>query len=371
MIVHLYEELGDALRRALERHVRVRALGRARASCSSRATASARSRSTTPSSAVSLLFGSELKALLEHPRCPATLDLDAPLAVPRARVRARRRARSSRASGSCQAGTSSAGATGAPLGRALLGSRVRPATTRRRSTTSTSRSSRLLSRGGPPSPDQRRPARRVPERRDRLELGRRDDGRRSPAGPSRRSRSGSTSELRRVGARPPRRRALRHRPPRGDVFTPRRDARPPADRRRLPRRAVRRRLDPPDLPALALHARARHRRTRRRRRRRAPRRLPDLPADRARSSTACRASSTSASSSRSPTGCPSRRELQLRLQAQAVPPRRGRAGRRAAPDLARLVHPRGASALLTRGPPTRSRSSGKRSARPDETGSSG
>ena len=66
-----------ALRRAPERHVRLRALGRRRdASCCSRATGSARSRSTTPSSASRLLFGSELKALLEHPRCPRELDLE-------------------------------------------------------------------------------------------------------------------------------------------------------------------------------------------------------------------------------------------------------------------------------------------------------
>ena len=76
VIVHLYEERGRRLRRAPERHVRVRALGRrAPGARSSPATASARSRSTTPSSAATLLFGSELKALLEHPRVPARARL--------------------------------------------------------------------------------------------------------------------------------------------------------------------------------------------------------------------------------------------------------------------------------------------------------
>ncbi len=47
-ILHLYEERGDDGRRGARRHVRVRALGRARSSgCCSRATAAARSRSST------------------------------------------------------------------------------------------------------------------------------------------------------------------------------------------------------------------------------------------------------------------------------------------------------------------------------------
>ena len=60
----LYEEHGDALRRAPARHVRVRDLGRARAggSCS-RATASGSSRSTTATTAGELAFASELRAL--------------------------------------------------------------------------------------------------------------------------------------------------------------------------------------------------------------------------------------------------------------------------------------------------------------------
>ena len=77
-IVHLYEEEGAALRRAARGHVRVRDLGRAPpASCSSRATASASSRCTTRGSPGGFVFGSEIKALLEHPAVPRDLDEEA------------------------------------------------------------------------------------------------------------------------------------------------------------------------------------------------------------------------------------------------------------------------------------------------------
>ena len=65
VILHLYEEHGDALRRSPARHVRARALGRARGGgCCSRATASASSRCTTRATAEALVFGSEQKAIL-------------------------------------------------------------------------------------------------------------------------------------------------------------------------------------------------------------------------------------------------------------------------------------------------------------------
>ena len=138
----------------------------------------------------------------------------------------RRRTRSSRACGSCPGGhvlrwrdgrTSRSSSTGiSPSSRraAPTGRRVRR------------RVPRAPSRRRAPPPDQRRPARRVPQRRDRLELGRRDDGRRA-AGRRREDLLDRVrrAELRRVGARP---RVAAHfgTDHHEEVFTPERDARP-------------------------------------------------------------------------------------------------------------------------------------------------
>ena len=59
----------------------------------------------------SLLFGSELKALLAHPSCPRELDFDEPHADTSRSSTCRRRSRSSRASGSCPGVTCFAGTT--------------------------------------------------------------------------------------------------------------------------------------------------------------------------------------------------------------------------------------------------------------------
>ena len=86
----------------------------------------------------SLLFGSELKALLEHPRCPRGLDAAGSPATSRSST-SRRRTRSSRASRSCPAATCSAGTTGrrrssptgtSPSTRARRGSAARTTTSR-------------------------------------------------------------------------------------------------------------------------------------------------------------------------------------------------------------------------------------------------
>ena len=77
-----YEEWGPGCARALQRHVRVRDLGRPqRASCSWPAIATASSRSTTPTSGDELLFGSEIKSLLEHPAFRARGEPSAPARV--------------------------------------------------------------------------------------------------------------------------------------------------------------------------------------------------------------------------------------------------------------------------------------------------
>ena len=140
-------------------------------------------------------------------------------------------------------------------------------------------------------------------------------------------------------ARAARRRALRHRPPRGGLHARASCSTLLPDGRRRPRRAVRRRLDPADVPPLPLHARA------------VTVALggdggdellagyPTFAADRvARLYRAAARCSTSGSSSRSPTAARLDDELQPRLQAQAVPPRRRARPQRPARHVARLVH---------------------------------
>ena len=98
--------------------------------------------------------------------------------LPGARVRARAALDLRRGQQAAGRPRPSSGETGGSSVERVLGPLVRAATSRARRTTSTSTSSAARSaRGGAAAPRQRRAARRVPERRHRLELGRRDDGR--------------------------------------------------------------------------------------------------------------------------------------------------------------------------------------------------
>ena len=170
-----------ALRRAAERHVRVRALGRARAASSLLARDRFGKKPLYYADVGgTLLFGSELKALLEHPRCPRELDADslsrylaleyvpAPHAIFEG-VRKLPGGHVPRAGGTDGARSSATGT-----------SRSGPLERDRPDEEYVEEFRERLPRSGPPAARERRPARRVPERRDRLELGRRDDGRRAP-----------------------------------------------------------------------------------------------------------------------------------------------------------------------------------------------
>ena len=153
-----------------------------RARCS-RAIGSARSRSTTPTSAATLPLRVRAQGAARAPalsaetsistRSPAYLALEY---VPTPRRDLRPASRSSRAARAC------AGGTVGPRSSSTGISRSEP--TRRRAPTSeyVEEFRELLPRGRAPAPGQRRPAGRVPQRGDRLELGRRDDGRRAARG---------------------------------------------------------------------------------------------------------------------------------------------------------------------------------------------
>ncbi len=174
VIVHLYEEHRRALRRAAERHVRVRALGRR----ARRELLLARDRfGKKPlyyaDSDDSLLFGSELKALLQHPSCPRELD---PTSLARYLALEYVPTRASIFEGVAEAPrrTRPALARRPDVGRAYwdLSFDERDATP----LTDDEYADELreqLRDGRPAPPGERRSARRVPERRHRLELGRR------------------------------------------------------------------------------------------------------------------------------------------------------------------------------------------------------
>ena len=134
----------------------------------------------------------------------------------------------------------------------------------------------------------------------------------------------------------------------------------------VPRRAVRRRVDPADLPALAVHARVGHGRARRRRRATScSPGYPTFPAERvARLYAMPRAAPRARRRSARRPAAGLHGELQLRLQAQALPARGGGcrrtcATRRGSARSRRPSRPR----CSTGSRPIRSRSSGARSPR--------
>ena len=128
-----------------------------------------------------LLFGSELKSLVEHPQCPRDLDLDALsrylaleyVPTPYSIFAGIRK---------LPGGHLLRWRDGRISARAVLGSRARPDEPPRPDEEYVEEFRELFRRSRPSAPGQRRPARRVPQRRDRLQLGRSDDGRRPPAG---------------------------------------------------------------------------------------------------------------------------------------------------------------------------------------------
>ena len=325
VIVHVYEECGDALRRAPERDVRVRALGRRRgASCCSRATGSARSRSTTREIGrlAALRLGAQ-GAARRIPGCPRELDLDGLSRLPRARVRARA-AHDLRGRPQAAGRARLAGATARSTVERYWDARVRARDRRHRATTSRARSSaRCSATAVRRRLVERRAARRVPERRDRLERGRRAHGRgRCRRSASRRSRSASTS------------RASTSRRTRG--------AWPSTSAPTTTRRSSRRRrvdllptvvdfLDEPfaDASVLPTYLLSRFAREQSRWRSAATAATSCSPATRRSRPSASRGSSRAPAAARArwsaplSSGCRCRRQLQPRLQAQALPPRGG------------------------------------------------
>ena len=379
VIVHLYEELGAALRRAAERHVRVRALGRA--------PTAARPRARPLREEAALLRRARRRAALRlgaqgaarAPALPARRSTSTSLSrVPRARVRPDA-ALDPR--GRQEAAGRAPAASGATDGRRSSSTGISRSAERRRARArraSTSRSSASCFREAV----RRRlvsdvPLGRVPERRNRLELGRRDDGEPLPAGAVKTFSIGfgerSFDESAHARAR---RRALRHRPPRGGLHA--------RDRCSTCCPTVADVLDEPFADASILPTYLLSRFTRES----VTVALggdggdellagyPTFPADRvARLYRGAAAAARAASSCRSPTAARLDGELQPRLQAQALPraarvapptspaPRRGSAPSR--PTEQRRAAHRDAAAI-------RSRSSGARSrALRRETGSSG
>ena len=130
MIVHLYEEHGRALRRAAERHVRLRALGRGSAASSLLARDRFGKKPLYYADlGRSLLFGSELKALLAAPALPARARLRRASPATSRSSTCPHRARSSRASAKLPGGHFLLLERRPDVGRAVLGPVLRRATT--------------------------------------------------------------------------------------------------------------------------------------------------------------------------------------------------------------------------------------------------
>ena len=188
---------------AVQRDVRVRALGRARsASSSSRATATASSRSTTRVATDTFLFGSEIKALLAHPGVPRR-------ARPRALCSSTSPSRTSSPTGPCSKACSCsrrghhlavARRRRSLAAEAVLGLRV-PRAGRQASTSASTveELDRLFAPGGRPPARQRRARRLLPQRRHGLRVDHRDRGARSSP-TCERSPSGSTCTPRRASS---------------------------------------------------------------------------------------------------------------------------------------------------------------------------
>ncbi len=129
----------------------------------------------------------------------------------------------------------------------------------------------------------------------------------------------------------------------------------------VPGRAVRGRVGPPDVPPLAPHARVGDRRPRRRRERRAPGRISRPSRQTAsHASIRCRAAERADRDPARRSAARLDEELQLRLQAQALPARRRLTGGGPARHVAGLVHPARAGGRFSRAARrTRSRSSAR------------
>ena len=171
--------VGRRLRAPLPRHVRVRASGTRRsAGCCSSAIASASSRSTGRCAGDTLLFASEIKAILASGLVDAAANEAVLPEVLSTRYIVGRRRRCSAASTSCCRDTCSCSRTA----RSRCGStgtcrrapaQARPATPRRRRRRAVPRAARGV---GPPAADERRAARHVPVRRHRQQRDRGADG---------------------------------------------------------------------------------------------------------------------------------------------------------------------------------------------------
>ncbi len=278
-IVHAWEAVGRALRRALPRHVRVRAVGPQPRDAVPRARPARREAAllrAAPRRHVAVRLGAEVAARAR--RAAARHRSLRGRGVFRARLRARA-AHDLRRGAQAAAGAHADRAPRRgrrPTPREYWDVRFTLDRAIARADASREELAARLRRIGPPADDLGSAARRLPVRRRRLERGRRDDG----AALSTRAGQHLLDRVRRSGLR---RIALRPRGrgplPHAALRRSRRERRLRPDRhaRARLRRAVRRQLGDSDLPRLPARAPARDGGAVGRRRRRELRRLPALP----------------------------------------------------------------------------------------------